>query len=361
MLDDLYHFFRGASGFAFLVVGSGIMLPPGSLRVSKAFGALFLSLGIAFLLSALSEFWMPPIALDNMLIIGMVYAISQSTLEISLYLFGDEAVRGSRRTVYLVGAAWSLMLWLLPLLDLLFNFPVLRSNIEDSRPMALFQSIASTGVYAWPIAITVVSLRSGRWKIADWPHGPGASRAVLGGIAAVAGILVVIGISLALHSRALYRLAHTALQLLMLIWFLFYQANPDIFSKARQEIGQRHKQREKIDPAEASMITGKLENAVESDHIYSDQELDLQSLAKAIRIPAYRLSSYFNSVLGVSFSEWLNGVRIDRVKQLLVEQNDMNILDISLEAGYASKAVFNSQFQRRAGMSPSEYRGKKSV
>jgi len=361
MLDGLYNFFRGASGFTFLVIGTGILVEPGSQRVRKAVGALFLALGTVFSLSWLSESWLLPFALDNLLVIVTVYTISQSMFEINLYLFGDEAVRGSRRTVYLVGAVWSLVLWVVPALDFIFNFPVLRSNIEDSRPMALFQSIGSIGIYAWPIAITVVSIRVGRWRLADLPHGPGAVRAVLTGIAGLIAILCTIGISIVLQSRVLYRIAHSALEVLMLIWFFFYQAHPDTFLKARREIGQRHKQRETIGSAEAVRIAGSLKAVVEEDHVYANPELNLQVLAKAIRIPAYRLSAFFNTSLGVSFPEWLNATRIDRVKRLLVEQSGMNILEASIEVGYASKTVFNSQFLRRVGMSPSKYREVKSV
>jgi AraC-like DNA-binding protein len=359
MLDELYLFSRGASGFALLAIGAGLLAEPGLPRVRRAFGTLFLALGTAFLLSRLSESWLLPIALDNLLVVGVVYAISQSMFEIGLYLFGDETVRGSRRAVYLVGAVWSLLLWLLPALDLVFDFPVLRLNMEDSRPMALFQSISSIGVYAWPIAITLASLRYGRWRLADWPHGPGAARAVFAGIAGAIGILVLIGVALILDSRALYRAAHSALEALMLTWYFYYQANPGIFLRARREIGQRHQQREKIDPAEAGRIAGRLKQAVEVDHLCANPRLSLQSLAKAIRIPSYRLSAYFNTVLGVSFPEWLNAARIERVKQLLDEYPERTILDIAMAVGYASKAVFNSQFQRRLGMSPSAYRRKK--
>jgi len=361
MLDELYLFFRGTSGFSFLAIGIGLLVEPGVLRVRRAFGALFLALGTLFVLSWMSEFWLLPFALDNLLVIASVYTISQSMFEIGLYLFGDAAVRGLRRAVYLAGALWSLLLWLLPVLDFMFRFPVLRANIEDSRPMAVFQSIGSIGVYAWPIAITIVALRAGRWRVADWPHGPGAARVVLSGLAGLTAILIAIGVALVLNSRALYRVAHSSLEALMLAWYFYYQANPGIFLRARREIGRRHQQREKIDPAEAVKMAERLKQAVEVDHLCANPRLSLQSLAKAIRIPSYRLSAYFNTVLGVSFPEWLNAARIERVRQLLDQYPERTILDIAMAAGYASKAVFNSQFQRRLGMSPSAYRNKKSV
>jgi AraC-like DNA-binding protein len=40
----------------------------------------------------------------------------------------------------------------------------------------------------------------------------------------------------------------------------------------------------------------------------------------------------------------------------MAERPDLTILEISLEAGYRSKASFNEQFGKIVGMSPSEYR-----
>jgi AraC-like DNA-binding protein len=359
MIDGLYQFLRGASGFSFLVIGAGFFVEPGRHRVRKAFGALFVSLGLVFLFSWLSDAWILPMAFDNFLVILAVFSISQSLFEISLYLFGDEAVRGSRRLVYVVGAVWSLLLWLLPFLDPALGLPALKVSVEDGRSMALFQLISSTAVYMWPIAITVVSLRAGRWRLADLPLGPGAARMLLLGFAGLIVILAIIGSSLLFSSQALYRAGHTALELLMLAWFLFLRARPDAFIEARRQIRQQHKQRETIGPEEARTVAERLRRVVDIDRVFVNPELDLNMLAKTIRTPSYRLSSYFNAVLGKSFPEWLNAMRIEYVRGLLVERPEMSILDISIEAGYASKTVFNHQFQRRVGMNPSEYRSGK--
>ena len=47
---------------------------------------------------------------------------------------------------------------------------------------------------------------------------------------------------------------------------------------------------------------------------------------------------------------------MDYVLVRMAERPDLTILDISLEAGYRSKATFNEQFTRIVGMNPSEYR-----
>jgi len=358
MIDTLYIFFRGAGGFAFMAIGAGFLVEPGKQRVRKAFGVLFAGLGALFMFSWLSAYWILPLHLDNFLVISAVFMISQALFEISLYLFGDEKIHGSRRRVYQTGAAWSLVLWLLPFLDRAFGLPVLRASVEDARPMALFQTISTAGMYAWPVVITIISMNAGKWRPSDIPNKPGATRALLVGTTGLIPVFGIITAGLVLSSHALYRTGHAALGLMMLAWCFYYRARPDAFLFARREIGQRHKQLESLSPGEVDRIAGHLKHLVEIDHVFKDPSLDLRILARKMRIPAYRMSAYFNTKLGMSFPAWLNATRIDYVCRLLKTNSRLSILAISLEAGYASKAVFNNQFLKLTGMSPSEYRAR---
>jgi AraC-like DNA-binding protein len=357
-MSGLYNFTTGAFGLSCLVIGAGFLVEPGKERVRRAFGALFLGLGSAYSLSWLSGFRRLPLSLDNLLIPAIVFVISQSLFEISLYVFGDEAVSGSRRKVYLTGAAWSAALWLMPFLDSALGLSPIGSSVEDGRTMALFQTVSSAGVYVWPVAITIVSFRAGRRHPADLPRKPGVTWTFLAAFSGVIVALVVIGLSMAASSTVGYRAGHASLQLMMLCWFLYYRARPDAFRQARKEIERRHEQRESLSPAEAAAIAERLGKAVDADKIHALPDLSLSMLARKLKLPAYKLSAYFNGALGMSFPAWLNATRVERVRRLLVEKPEESILDVAMEAGYASKTVFNAQFRRLVGMSPSEYRDK---
>jgi len=358
MTDDAYIFTTGAFGFTCLIIGSGFLVEPGKERIRRAFGMLFLALGSAYVLSWLSVFLWLPLVLDNLLVPAIVFGISQSLFEISLYIFGDEAVRGSRRKVYLTGAIWSAALWLLPFLDPLLDFPAIRASVEDGRSMGLFQSFSSISVYLWPIIITIVSFRAGRRHPADMPREPGVTWIFLAAFTGLIVTLTVIGIAMAVSSSTVYRAGHNALQLMMLCWFLYYRARPNAFRQARKDIELQHEQRQSLSQADAAAIAERLKKLVDVDAIHTSPDINLNMLARKLHLPAYRLSAYFNGSIGVSFPEWLNAVRIEHVQYLLKNQPDTSILDISLEAGYASKAVFNKQFLKRTGMSPSEYRAR---
>lgn len=356
MADVLYDFISGAFGLSCIVIGAGFLVEPDGERVRKAFGALFLSLGAAYALSWLSGFWLAPRPIDSLLLIAIVFAISQSLFEISLFIFGDEAVKGSRRKVYLIGAAWSSLLWLLPFLDLAFGLEALGASVEDGQAMAPFHLIGAVGTYVWPVAITVISLVAGKRHLADFPREPGAAWSFLGAFALVIVALGVIGVSMAASSTLGYRLGHLSLMLMMLAWHLYYRARPDAFKRARKEIQDRHEQRRALGPEETAAIAARLDRAVLAGALNESAELNLSALAKRLRLPAYKLSAYLNGELGMSFPAWLNATRVERVKRLLVERPGDSILDIAFETGYASKTVFNNQFRKLVGMSPSEYR-----
>ena len=69
------------------------------------------------------------------------------------------------------------------------------------------------------------------------------------------------------------------------------------------------------------------------------------------------LSSYFKRIVGISFNEYVNQVRISHAGYLLAN-TDLSILGISTECGYKSLRSFNRNFKEHLGVTPSEYRHK---
>lgn len=87
-----------------------------------------------------------------------------------------------------------------------------------------------------------------------------------------------------------------------------------------------------------------------------DPELSLPGLARRLGTNAVYVSRAFNDGLGVTFSDFVNGERSARVAALIDEGRTDDLLDLALEAGFASKATFNRAFRKRFGVSPSSYR-----
>lgn len=88
---------------------------------------------------------------------------------------------------------------------------------------------------------------------------------------------------------------------------------------------------------------------------YGNAELSLSSVADIFGISEPYLSTVFKEVMGVNFSAYLEGVRIDKAKDLL-RSTKMLVGEISENVGYYSTNSFCRAFKRVTGSSASEYR-----
>lgn len=120
--------------------------------------------------------------------------------------------------------------------------------------------------------------------------------------------------------------------------------------------GQSEKQNHKI----TSEVSQKIETIAvyfKTERPYLDPELNLITLSQKLQLSRAELSETINSGLGKNFNDFVNGYRVDAVKQMLAEgkQEQLSLLGIALECGFNSKATFNRVFKKLAKISPTEY------
>ncbi|WP_049723386.1 helix-turn-helix domain-containing protein [Gilvimarinus polysaccharolyticus] len=91
---------------------------------------------------------------------------------------------------------------------------------------------------------------------------------------------------------------------------------------------------------------------------YLQHSLTIDQLACSLDMPQKTLSAMINRHFGRNFFEFINSYRITTAKELLQapDKQSMNVLDILYEAGFNSKATFNTLFKKTVGVTPSEYR-----
>lgn len=114
----------------------------------------------------------------------------------------------------------------------------------------------------------------------------------------------------------------------------------------------------RLDPKEAEEISQTLLAYMLTEKPYLNPELTLPELADMLVIARNRLSQILNEKLGVSFYDFVNGYRIDQVKEYMAapEYQHLKMLALAFEAGFNSKATFNNIFKKTVGLTPSEYR-----
>jgi two-component system, response regulator YesN len=85
------------------------------------------------------------------------------------------------------------------------------------------------------------------------------------------------------------------------------------------------------------------------------KSLTLQTTCAAFSISQTYLSRLFRRYAGVTFNDYLTGVRIEAAKRLLAENPGMPLKDVSARSGYLDQFYFSRVFKSVVGMPPSEF------
>lgn len=88
---------------------------------------------------------------------------------------------------------------------------------------------------------------------------------------------------------------------------------------------------------------------------YSDPDLGLARVAKAIRISPVRLSRILNQQVGVSFRQMLRHVRIEEAKRMLAS-TDYSVKQVASRVGFSDSHYFSRSFREMTGLSASEHK-----
>lgn len=84
------------------------------------------------------------------------------------------------------------------------------------------------------------------------------------------------------------------------------------------------------------------------------ENINLDILAQNIFVSGYYLSHLFRKEMGVTFSDYLSKVRIERAKELLMEGKSVE--DTAEAVGYGDGNYFIKIFKKYVGITPSKYR-----
>ena len=90
--------------------------------------------------------------------------------------------------------------------------------------------------------------------------------------------------------------------------------------------------------------------------VHFTENISLREVASVFGYEYHYLSRLFNKSYGISFTDLLNGYRIERATELL-QSTTLPITNIALTSGFQSVRNFNLVFRSITGQSPKEFRG----
>ncbi|MCC5024967.1 MAG: helix-turn-helix domain-containing protein [Candidatus Synoicihabitans palmerolidicus] len=89
---------------------------------------------------------------------------------------------------------------------------------------------------------------------------------------------------------------------------------------------------------------------------HHSDEMSLEEVAKAVNMSAFYFCKMFKKTTGMTFTDYLARVRVEKVKNLLLNPHK-RISKAAFEAGFQSLSQFNRVFRKIAGEAPTAYRG----
>lgn len=107
----------------------------------------------------------------------------------------------------------------------------------------------------------------------------------------------------------------------------------------------------------ALKLLERLEQLVADEKVFLDPTLNLQQLAVRLDIPPHQLSQLLNQFKRESFSDFVNGYRVEHFKKAVADPANahLSLLGIAFESGFNSKAAFNDVFKKKTGVTPSDF------
>ncbi len=89
---------------------------------------------------------------------------------------------------------------------------------------------------------------------------------------------------------------------------------------------------------------------------YCQPRLTLADVSTMTGCQVRDISRAINLVSKMSFNDYINKHRINKVKRMLNEHSSKPVLEIGIDAGFSSKAAFNAAFKKFVGLTPTQFK-----
>jgi AraC-like DNA-binding protein len=89
---------------------------------------------------------------------------------------------------------------------------------------------------------------------------------------------------------------------------------------------------------------------------YTNSDLDLEAVAVGTGVNRNKINAFLKAELGMTFTAYLNKLRLTEAARLLAENNDAAVSEIAYSVGYGSVPYFNKLFKEEYGHPPKAFR-----
>lgn len=136
---------------------------------------------------------------------------------------------------------------------------------------------------------------------------------------------------------------------------------PKVLNALNVTLENRRRKYSFLSQIPVEQILSKMDLLMKEEKLYQDEDLSLPSFAKMVGISEHQLSELLNKEVKKNFTLYINEFRVREAESILLTEPDGNILAIAYKVGFNSKSAFYKTFRKVTGISPTEYRRKKST
>jgi len=172
-------------------------------------------------------------------------------------------------------------------------------------------------------------------------------------------ILILLNFPITRYSPIIYFLGIILLAYSTLTQKSIYAIEENINPEQDSEDSRGHKKlvNERLTSEQVEEIKKIVMNKTMSEKLYLNPYLTLSVLSQKIGINNHELSYVLNNGIGKSFYQFINELRTEEAKLLLLSEEtkhlDMN--GVAIRAGFNSKTTFYTTFKKATNLTPKEY------
>lgn len=118
--------------------------------------------------------------------------------------------------------------------------------------------------------------------------------------------------------------------------------------------GQTISSTTRISKQQEEMLKSNIQKWID-DKEFTKGGLTIEDIARQTASNRTYISHFVNTHYGMSFREWINYLRLQYAKEIMLKSPDKSVAEIALESGYLSTSYFSRIFKETEGLTPGRW------